>query len=79
MGAKYNHSVIYFLVLIVAFSIVGTGQEQPSTPYSYENQLDINNASYEEIALLMSVSSTRVLFPVFSNCVTLKESPRKFC
>jgi DNA uptake protein ComE-like DNA-binding protein len=52
MGAKYNHSVIYFLVLIVAFSIVGTGQEQPSTPYSYENQLDINNASYEEIALL---------------------------
>jgi DNA uptake protein ComE-like DNA-binding protein len=52
MGGKYNHSVIYFLVLIVAFSTAGTGQEQPSTPYSYENQLDINNASYEEIALL---------------------------
>jgi DNA uptake protein ComE-like DNA-binding protein len=52
MHKKYIYPIIFCLLVITAFSATGIAQEQPVTPYSYENQLDINNASYEEIIKL---------------------------
>ena len=49
-----NISKIIFtgLTLLLIFSGMGFSQDSTQTPYSYKHQLDINNASYEEIARL---------------------------
>lgn len=52
MPRQLKHSLIFPLCILIAISFTGISQEQPATPYSYENQLDINNASFEDIAKL---------------------------
>ncbi|NIV06645.1 MAG: hypothetical protein GWN61_10815, partial [candidate division Zixibacteria bacterium] len=47
-----RYSIITFLLVLLTGALFFLLSQENSTPYSYQNQLDINNASFEEIAKL---------------------------
>ena len=49
MIALHNNKLSFIILMVGLFAIPVISQE---IPYSYENQLDINNASFEEIIKL---------------------------
>ena len=47
-----NKNKLLFLVFLITLFSVSAISQEATTPYSYNNQLDINNASFEEIEKL---------------------------